>query len=53
MEKYIYQDTNKTNSGYTQPLGTPLFPGSTNTPLMQIEELPRSGTSQFKLWVWE
>ena len=23
------------------------------TPLMQIEEDPRSGTSQFKLWGWE
>ena len=30
IKKYIYQDTNKTNSGYIQPLGTPLFPGSTN-----------------------
>ena len=28
--KYIYQGTNNTNSVYIQPLGTPLFPGSTN-----------------------
>ena len=28
--KYIYQGTNNTNSVYIQPLGAPLFPGSTN-----------------------
>ena len=46
MKKYIYQDTNKTkNSGYIQPLVLLYCRVPQMTPLMQIEEHPRSGTS--------
>ena len=45
MKKYIYQDTNKTKFRLYPALGTPLLRVPQMTPLMQIEEHPRSGTS--------